>query len=68
MLERRSGLGPKQLFAVVQLPQVLPRFVPLGQGEEQQFILLEEAVSARLPELFGGFDMHVVDHVSYHPR
>ncbi len=51
-------LGPKQLFAVVQVPQVLPRLVPLGQGDEpQQFILLEEAVSARLPELFGGFDV-----------
>jgi polyphosphate kinase len=57
MLERRRGLGPKNLFAVVQVPQVLPRLVPLGQGEEQQFILLEEAVSAMLPELFGGFDI-----------
>ena len=57
MLERRRGLGPKQLFAVVQVPQVLPRLVPLGQGDRQQFILLEEAVSARLPELFGGFDV-----------
>jgi polyphosphate kinase len=57
MLERRRGLGPKQLFAVVQVPQVLPRLVALGQGDRQQFILLEEAVSARLPELFGGFDV-----------
>src|SRR5204863_3492286 len=55
MLERRRGLGPKQLFAVVQVPQVLPRLVPLGQADEQHFILLEEAVSAKLPELFGGF-------------
>ncbi|HJT33041.1 MAG TPA: polyphosphate kinase 1 [Pirellulales bacterium] len=58
MLEREHGLGPKHLFAVVQLPQVLPRLVPLAQGEELQFILLEDAVSARLPELFGGFDVH----------
>ena len=57
ILERRRGLGPKQLFAVVQVPQVLPRLVPLGQGDQFQFILLEEAVSARLPELFGGFDV-----------
>lgn len=55
MLQRRSGLGPKQLFAVVQLPQVLPRFVSLGSQE--QFILLEQAVAARLPELFGGFQV-----------
>ncbi len=59
MLERRHGLGPKNMFAVVQVPQVLPRLVSLGAGDEQQqqFILLEEAVSARLPELFGGFDV-----------
>ena len=55
MLERQSGLGPKQMFAVVQVPQVLPRLVPLGGGGEYQFILLEEAISAWLPELFGGF-------------
>ncbi len=57
MLKRHHGLGPKQLFAVVQLPQILPRFVPLGPGEDPQFILLEQAVAARLPELFGGFDI-----------
>ena len=56
-MKRHHGLGPKQLFAVVQLPQILPRFVPLGAGDEAQFILLEEAVAARLPELFGGFDI-----------
>ena len=57
ILDRRTGLGPAHLFAVVQLPQVLPRLVPLGQGDDLQFILLEDAVSARLPELFGGFDV-----------
>jgi polyphosphate kinase len=57
MLRRQSGLGPKHLFAVVQLPQVLPRLVPVGQGDEQDFILLEDAVAARLPELFGGFEV-----------
>ncbi|MEX2120552.1 MAG: polyphosphate kinase 1 [Pirellulales bacterium] len=57
LLHRHSGLGPKHLFAVVQLPLVLPRLVPLGQGDEHQYILLEDAVSARLPELFGGFEV-----------
>jgi polyphosphate kinase len=57
MLERHRGLGPKRLFAVVLVPQVLPRLVPLGSGYEQRFILLEEAVRARLPELFGGFEV-----------
>lgn len=55
MLERRRGLGPKQMFAVVQVPTVLPRLVPIGRNGEQHFILLEEAISAWLPELFGGF-------------
>ena len=59
MLEREHGLGPRKLFAVVQVPQVLPRLVPLGQqGEETHFMLLEEVVRARLPELFGGFEVH----------
>ncbi len=57
MLKRHHGLGPRQLFAVVQLPQILPRFVPLGTSDEPRFILLEQAVAARLPELFGGFDV-----------
>ena len=55
MLERQRGLGPKQLFGVVQLPQVLPRFVPLGPLDETAFILLEDVIAARLSELFGGF-------------
>ncbi|MGD9719932.1 MAG: polyphosphate kinase 1 [Pirellulales bacterium] len=57
MLSRQHGLGPKQLFAVVQLPQVLPRFVHLGPGDAANFILLEDAISARLSELFGGFEV-----------
>lgn len=57
MLRRPDGLGPKQLFAVVQLPTVLPRLVPVHEGDEQQYILLEDAVAARLPELFGGFEV-----------
>jgi polyphosphate kinase len=57
LLERHRGLGPKRLFAVVLVPQVLPRLVPLSSGFEQRYILLEEAIRARLPELFGGFDV-----------
>jgi len=57
MLRRQKALGPKELFAVVQVPQVLPRLVPVGEGEQHDFILLEDAVSSRLPELFGGFEI-----------
>jgi polyphosphate kinase len=57
MLRRHSGLGPKRMFAVVQVPQVLPRLVPVGQGDELDFVMLEDAIAARLPELFGGFEV-----------
>lgn len=57
MLRRQSGLGPKQLFAVVQVPQVLPRLVPLTCENGQEFIFLEEAIRAKLPELFGGVEV-----------
>jgi polyphosphate kinase len=57
MLHRSEGLGPKRMFAVVQVPQVLPRIVAVSGGEPGTFpfVLLEDVVSARLPELFGGF-------------
>jgi polyphosphate kinase len=59
MLHRSEGLGPKKMFAVVQVPQVLPRVVAVEGGEPGTlpFVLLEDVVSARLPELFGGFDV-----------
>ena len=59
MLQHREGLGPKQMFAVVQVPQVLPRIVavPGSVAGRTQFVLLEDVVAARLPELFGGFDV-----------
>ncbi|RIK82625.1 MAG: polyphosphate kinase 1 [Planctomycetota bacterium] len=57
LLRRRSGLGPKRLFAVVQLPQVLPRLVPVEHDSEIHFVWLEDVIAARLPELFGGFDV-----------
>ena len=57
ILRRRKGLGPKYLFAVVQVPQVLPRLVPVRDEKERTFVRLEDLVSARLPELFGGFDI-----------
>ena len=56
MLRRRHGLGPRELFAVVQLPQVLPRLVQVGSADELDFVLLEDAIASRLPDLFGGFD------------
>ncbi|MFM8890024.1 MAG: polyphosphate kinase 1, partial [Planctomycetia bacterium] len=59
MLEHSEGLGPKRLFAVVQVPQVLPRIigVPPTAAGRTSFVLLEDVVAARLPELFGGFQV-----------
>jgi polyphosphate kinase len=59
MLEHAEGLGPKRLFAVVQVPQVLPRIigVPATAAGRTSFVLLEDVVAARLPELFGGFSV-----------
>jgi polyphosphate kinase len=56
-LKRRRGIGPERMFAVVQLPQVLPRFVPVEPNSTHEFLLLEDVVQARLPELFGGYDI-----------
>lgn len=56
MLRRRTGIGPKRMFAVVQIPQVLPRLVPVI-ADSREFVWLEELVTERLPELFGGHDI-----------
>ena len=59
MLEHSEGLGPNRLFAVVQVPQVLPRIIslPTTIPGRTSFVLLEDVVAARLPELFGGFQV-----------
>ncbi|MEX2171244.1 MAG: polyphosphate kinase 1 [Pirellulales bacterium] len=56
-LKRKRGIGPERMFAVVQLPQVLPRFVPVEPDSTHEFVLLEDVVQARLPELFGGYEI-----------
>ena len=57
LLYRSSGFGPSDLFAVVQLPHVLPRFVPVGKTGEHKFVLLEDILANKLPELFGGYNI-----------
>ena len=64
VLERRQALGPKRMYAVLQLPSSLPRLVKLESGsQEKHFILLEDVLAERLPDLFGGF--HVVCHTTF---
>ncbi len=55
-LRRERGIGPERLFAVVQVPQVLPRFVPVEVGGTE-FVWLEDLIESRLPELFGGYQI-----------
>ena len=57
LLYRSSGFGPSDLFAVVQLPHVLPRFVHVGKQGEHTFVMLEDILAAKLPELFGGYNI-----------
>jgi polyphosphate kinase len=48
---------PRQLYAVLQVPSVLSRLVPLpdaGDGQ-RRFVLLEDVIGPRLDSLFGGF-------------
>ncbi len=63
MLKRVSGIGPERLFAVVLVPQVLPRLVSVEPDDKQNFVLLEDTIACRLPELFGGYD--IVDHATF---
>ena len=63
MLKRVAGIGPERLFAVVLVPQVLPRFVSVEPDDMQNFVLLEDLIACRLPELFGGYD--IVDHATF---
>jgi polyphosphate kinase len=63
MLRRKSGLGPPELFAVVQLPQVLPRLIDVGGPSENKFVLLEDIVACKLSDLFGGYES--VHHATF---
>jgi polyphosphate kinase len=49
----------ERLFAVVQVPAVLPRFVPLPSEHGNVFVPLEAVIRSHLPELFSGM---ILDH------
>ena len=46
--------GGEQLFAVVQAPSVLPRFVAVPGERGSSFVPLESVIRLQLPELFPG--------------
>jgi polyphosphate kinase len=51
---RRKG---EKLLAVVQVPQVLPRLVPIPSSSGRSFLLLESLISAHVGELFPGYEV-----------
>ncbi len=56
-IEAENEDPPRQLYAVLQVPSVLSRLVPLpelGDGK-RRFILLDKVIGPRLDALFGGF-------------
>jgi polyphosphate kinase len=55
LLCRSRNEGP--LFAVVQVPAVLPRFVPLKSERGHVFTGLENVIRMHLPELFPGTEI-----------
>ena len=48
------GRGKKPLRAFVEVPEVLPRFIPVADAPGRTFVLLEELVMENLDALFPG--------------
>ncbi len=55
MLRRQGEIEP--MFAVVQVPSVLPRFLPLPQAKGHAFVPLETLIQLHLHELFLGMEL-----------
>jgi polyphosphate kinase len=53
----KSPLHEEKLFAVVQVPSVLPRFVPLPSDKGNAFTPLETVIGIHLPVLFPGMEL-----------
>jgi polyphosphate kinase len=53
---RRGRRTPRsELLAVVQVPAVLDRLVPAGNGERKSYVLLEDVIAANVGDLFAGY-------------
>ena len=64
-LEAAGKDSPRQLYAVLQVPSILSRLVPLPDASDgkQRFILLRDVIAPRLGSLFGGF--RVAAHATF---
>jgi polyphosphate kinase len=56
-IEKIGEDPPRQRYAMLQVPSVLNRLVPLPTGDDgrHRFVLLEDVIGPRLDSLFGGF-------------
>ena len=54
MLRRKKGQSHKHVFAVVQVPAVLSRYIELPGTDEKSYILLEEVIKKYSNRLFKG--------------
>jgi len=49
--------APETFLAIIPVPPILPRFVPVSSSDGQQFVLLEELIGGHLEQLFQGFSV-----------
>jgi polyphosphate kinase len=50
-------------FARVKVPPVLPRFIPLAEGDGERYMPLEDVIALHLPALFPG--MEIIAHYPF---
>ena len=50
-----SGSGKKVSHVFVEVPEILPRFIPVAGAPGKSFVLLEELILAHLKRLFPGY-------------
>ncbi|MDD3119153.1 MAG: polyphosphate kinase 1 [Victivallales bacterium] len=50
----RTYDGHRTVYAVVEVPERLPRFIPLAESGKQLFVLIEDMIMSHLGELFQG--------------
>lgn len=61
ILNSNDDKNKNDLFAIVQVPSVLPRFLKLpDQGEEKRFFPLEEIIKLHLGDLFYGMKVREI--------
>jgi polyphosphate kinase len=54
---KRERRRAEKLLAVVQVPSVLPRLLPVPSSDGRIIILLEQLISAHVGDLFPGYDV-----------